>query len=121
MRKKILIFIFVIGTVVIIFMTLLVTGINHVNLLKSTTEENEDIVHALSKNLDNYLIEITNTVKTMATAPLIMETLIERNNQLEMMSEYSRDTLIDELNNQWMKAEKADDPFIKQYTSNGTC
>ena len=120
MRKKILIFIFVIGTVVIIFMTLLVTGINHVNLLKSTTEENEDIVHALSKNLDNYLIEITNTVKTMATAPLIMETLIERNNQLEMMSEYSRDTLIDELNNQWMKAEKADDPFIKQYTSNET-
>lgn len=118
MRRKIVIFMTLIASVIVIIVAIALGIFNERLIVNNSLEKNEDIAYAISVNMNDYLDEILKTAMTLASAPIIKDTLIESNQKLEALDENNRAEVIDELNEKWKETEDSEDPFILSYTSN---
>ena len=64
------------------------------------------------------LYEKLSITKTIGSAPIIFETLINSNNRYKLLSETQQQNKIKQLNSRWKEAKDADDSFIKPYLNN---
>lgn len=118
MRKKIVIIMILIGVLIITLMTFVMANFNERLMIDSALKNNEDIAHVIAVTMDKYLNEISKTAKTLASSPVIRDTLLESNSRLESLSNDYRNDLIDDLNNKWIDTDDINDPFIQNYLSN---
>ena len=84
-------------------------------------EEQSSIVEiskAVSQEIDTHFNEITNTVKTLSSAPLIKETLEESNEEFATLSESGREEYIKSLGQKWTETNDLEDPFLQTYLNN---
>jgi|GEM_PF-3510127 len=70
-----------------------------------------------------YLIELElgkklSIVKTIGTSPLLQNTLTKSNSKYEALNKTQQKDKIEQLNNRWIQAKNAEDPFIKPYLNN---
>lgn len=107
-----------IGGLVISLMTFIMANLNESLITDNALINNEHITHDIAVTMDNYLNEICKTAKTLASSPVIRDTLLESNNRLESFSNDNRNNLIDDLNNKWINTDDINDPFIQNYLSN---
>lgn len=71
-----------------------------------------------SKFLEMNLLDRLSDVLTLATSPIVSESLQHANNLCDKLTEQQRNSLRENLNRQWMNAKTADDPFVKPYLNN---
>lgn len=118
LRKKIVIIMILIGALIISVMTFIVANFNERLMTDNALKNNEEIAHVIVVTMDNYLNEISKTAKTLASSPVIRETLLESNSRLESLSIDDRNNVIGDLNNKWIDTDDINDPFIQNYLSN---
>ncbi len=84
------------------------------------SEQNKLILSAVDSahivGLD--LKEKLNMTKTIGSAPILLETLINSNAKYALLDKTKRKEEINQLNIKWKEAKTADDPFIKPYLNN---
>jgi len=106
------------GIVTVLISTSFMAKYNEKILLEDTLNNNKEIAEAISISIDNYLVELSKTTRTLASAPIIKQRLIERNSQLELLDELERKEKIEELNDKWMSIDDTNNLFIQNYISN---
>lgn len=86
------------------------------------TEEEQktiaDISLSVSQEIDTHFSEMTNTVKTLSSAPIICDSLLESNTEYATFSEQEREELITSLGQQWSETDDLNTPFLKEYLDN---
>ncbi len=65
-----------------------------------------------------YLKEKIKTASTIASAPVILQSLIKSNAELSLLGEDKRKKKINDLNEKWITAKDIKDSFIQSYINN---
>lgn len=91
---------------------------NHYVLINEEEENIVEISIAVSQEVDTHFSEITNTVITLASAPIISETLSENNKLFDELSDVEREMYISELGAKWQTIDDVEDPFLQVYLNN---
>jgi diguanylate cyclase (GGDEF)-like protein len=86
--------------------------------INAAVEKNNDISKAIAVTFDNYFNEILKDSKTLASVPLLRQSLKESIEKYDGMDIEERTRIIDERNEKWMEIDDVSDPFIQSYISN---
>ncbi|NLJ77946.1 MAG: HAMP domain-containing protein, partial [Tissierellia bacterium] len=118
LRSKLTYIVVILGIVAIMISTYFMAGYNRRILIDDTLENNKAISSAISISIDNYLSELVNTTKTLASTPFIKEYVRENGRRFESLNQEDRDIRIGELNEKWVTTNDLNDTFIQDYISN---
>ncbi len=87
-------------------------------LLEEGMDTLTDISLSASHEVNTHFSEISNTVLTLASSPVIRDTLIESNNDFSMLTEDEREEKIEKLAQQWTDTTDLNSPFLQSYLNN---
>lgn len=117
-RAKLISMTTALGIVFVTMLTFFVASHNRKILIDNTLENNREVASAISINIDNYLLELSRTAKTLATAPVIIDRVKGSNRQIEHLSQEGRKNRIKVFNDKWTSTNDGKDTFIQGYLSN---
>ena len=105
------------------FITLGVTSLTYVNIshsdaIKTTKDELSKAVQNAQKSVNHELLDKLKLTKTIATAPILEETLLESNKDFGAMNSNQREEKINTLNQKWINERKTKTKFIDSYLNN---
>ena len=105
------------------FITLGVTSLTYVNIshsdaIKTTKDELSKAVQNAQKSVNHELLDKLKLTKTIATAPILEETLLESNKDFGAMNSNQREEKINTLNQKWKNERKTKTKFIDSYLNN---
>ncbi|MCU7836756.1 MAG: HAMP domain-containing protein [gamma proteobacterium symbiont of Taylorina sp.] len=92
--------------------------LSHKTVIDKETQNIRNISDEIALHLESNLTELANVAITLSSAPLINNTLLKSNAELALFTDEKRKQEIDSLNQQWMKTNDINDPFIQAYMSN---
>ena len=69
-------------------------------------------------HIENELLDNLSNVKTMGSAPVVIESLQKSNLEYDLLDNKQKTEHITKLNNRWKRAKSTDDSFIKPYMNN---
>lgn len=87
-------------------------------LIEEEMDTLTDISISASHEINTHLSEISNTVLTLSSAPIIRDTLIESNNDFSILTGEERDEKIKDLAQQWTETTDLDSSFLQSYLDN---
>src|SRR6056297_703989 len=105
LRMKLISLLIALGIVTVLISNGIMAKYNEKILLEDTLKNNKEIAEAISISIDNYLVELSKTTRTLASTPIIKQSLIESNSQLELLDEVERKDKIEALNDKWMSID----------------
>lgn len=106
------------GIVFVTMLTFFVARHNRKILIDNTLENNREVASAISINIDNYLVELSRTAKTLATTPVIIDRVKGSNRQIEHLSGEGRKNRIKVFNDKWTSTHDEKETFIQGSLSN---
>lgn len=118
LRAKLVITMFILGIIIVILSTGFMTKYNKKMLTEDILGKNRDIALAISISLDNYMSELANITKTLASTPSFKQYLLDSIESLEPLDEADRRVRFNELNERWANTDDVEELFIKEYLSN---
>jgi len=87
-------------------------------LIEEEMDTISDITISATHEIDTHFSEITNTVLTLSSTPLISEALLESNQDYAMLSENEREEEINSLSKQWTETTDLNSDFLQGYLNN---
>lgn len=117
-RNKIALSAMLMGITIIIMSSLFYYYFNKSRLIKDEQEHLVDISAGAAVEIEQSIVEIINTVKTLASTPLMIETVKKDNTFYSGFSQEALFEEIQELSDQWKASEVIEDPFVQKYMSN---
>ena len=110
--------IFVFGVIFIAVISIVYYLYSSKLFLQTKNEEFKNIVYERTQDVNRFLKEKVKTAVTIATSPILIDSLIESNSFFERMTNEEREDEITKLNNRWIETENIYNPFIQSYISN---
>jgi len=118
LKNKIAAIIIVLGFSIILSISLFYHFWSRHILMEAEQNSIVEISEAVSQEIDSHFEEITNTVKTVSSAPLIKTTLQESNAMFAKLSDHDKKEYITSLGEKWTETNDLEDPFLQTYLSN---
>ena len=87
-------------------------------LIEEEMDTLTDISISASHEINTHFSEISNTILTLSSSPVIRDTLIESNNDFSILTEEEREEKIKGLAQQWTETTDLDSPFLQSYLDN---
>ncbi len=106
------------GSLALLLVTVISMRINSTNILQEKYESLKAFAKELSSRMDSRLKANIAITKTLASTPLLSDSLTASNLEYSSINPEERNKIISELNFKWMHTENTADPFIQKYLDN---
>ncbi len=106
------------GALIVILLSTGYDLINRQIVVSQELELQKNISEQVAQRVDSHLKEKISVAITLASAPIIKQTLQQSNQQFAALSAEMRKQKIQALNTQWQDADSIDDLFIQKHLTN---
>jgi len=118
LRSKIATVMTILGISIILLTSIFYFYWSQYLLIEEEMDNISDITISVTHEIDTHFSELTKTVLTLSSTPLICETLLESNRDFAMLSENEREEEINSLSKQWTETTDLNSAFLQNYLSN---
>ncbi|MBI9014820.1 MAG: diguanylate cyclase [Clostridiales bacterium] len=118
LRSKIATVMTILGITIILLTSIFYYYWSQHLLIEEEMDTLTDISLSASHEINTHLYEISNTVLTLSSSPVIRDTLIESNNHFSLLTVEEREDKIETLSQQWTETTDLNSPFLQSYLNN---
>ncbi len=106
------------GVVIVLLLSVGYDTMRHSIIIEKEIKNIENISEEVALHLESQLKEKATIARTLSSAPLIKDTLRQSNSEFAALSVTEQKQGINGRNQQWMKTEDINDPFIRAHMTN---